>query len=362
LALTVGVCLLLIASQRQIAGPLHAWTVAQIASMFPARPWTAMDIVVIAASIAVVTLATTVVHEAGHAVGGIAAGLRFRRLRVGPLQLDDRFRVSRYRGRGAWFGGAAALVPVNAHHLRPRAVAMILGGSAANALSAWLCGWLAAPADPLLRLFIGGSVVAALLNLLPCRFGSLTLDGWYLMKVLKRGWAERWLALIRLDAEVSAGTPQESWPAEFLVKATDFRDHSDDTVRAHGLAHAALDAQGEWDAAARALEVCLRQCHLVPLLHRDALIGDAAVFQGRRRGRADIAERWLADLSESPAFPAVRARAEAAVLQAHGDRHGALEKLREVESSLQAIPNDSLREATLREVRKWVGDLSEATS
>ena len=356
-----GIGLLLVAWQAPIGASFRAWSATQLARLhlFPPRPWTAIDVVMIGASIAISTLAITVVHEIGHVVAGMSAGLRFYRLRVGPVQLDERLRASRYRGPGGWFGGAAALVPVRAHRLRPRAIAVVLGGSVANLLCAWLCFRLASPLTAPWGVFVGGSVIAALLNLLPYRRGPHVRDGWYLMKALQGGWAERWLALMRLDAEISSGTPPESWPMAFLTTATAFRDRSSATIRAHGLAHAAFDARGEWDLAARALEVCLAHSARLPRFQRDALISDAAVFQGRRRGRADLAQQWLAELSESPRLHAVRARAEAAVLHARGNYAGACAKLREAESSLRGIPNVMLREAALREAHTWIAELEE---
>ncbi len=355
IAVTIGVGVLLLVLQTPLAAPLRAWASRQLAQMFPARPWTAIDVVRIAGSIAVATVVIVAIHEIGHAVGGAAAGLRFSSLRVGPLQLDHRFRISRYRGPGAWSWGAASLVPVTTRHLRARAVAATLGGPAANLLSAWLC--LAVPATPFTRLFIAGSVIGALLDLLPWRTRTMAFDGWYLLKAMKRGWAERWLAFKRLDAEVAAGQPPESWPDDFLAIATALEDDSSETVRAHGLAHAAFDARDDRDAAARALEVCLRYSSFVPPMDREALISDAAVFQGRRRSDAGLAQQWLAELPESPAFPAVRARAEAAVRQARGDHRGALSQLREAESSLQMIPDATVRALTLREVRKWMSEV-----
>lgn len=50
---------------------------------------------------------------------------------------------------------------------------------------------------------------------------------------------------------------------------------------------------------------------------------EAAVFQARRRGRADLAEAWLEDVPAATAIPGNREHAEAAILEARGDREGA---------------------------------------
>ena len=78
---------------------------------------TASRIVILALSLALVGFAIVVIHELGHVLGGIWAGYRFDSIRVGPLQLDRRWRIARYRGPGAWIRGTASMVPVKTDKL-----------------------------------------------------------------------------------------------------------------------------------------------------------------------------------------------------------------------------------------------------
>jgi hypothetical protein len=165
---------------------------------------------------------------------------------------------------------------------------------------------------------------------------------------------------MRLDAEIAEGIPPESWPPAFVALMVKYKDASMDTVRAHGLAHAAFDARGDRAAAARALNICLEYSAHATSLHRESLISDAVVFHGRRQGRKDLAEQWLTDLPIRPHFPGLRSMAEAAVLQARGEHQSALRLLADAERDLRSLSNKTIREASLRELRKWRTELSSA--
>jgi hypothetical protein len=92
-------------------------------------------------------------------------------------------------------------------------------------------------------------------------------------------------------------------------------------------------------------------------LLREALMSDAAVFQGRRRKRADLAEQWLAEIPVATRGPWLRTRAEAAILEAKGDVGGALGKLAEVEAAITTLPNKGQRDALLRSLQRWKSEL-----
>jgi hypothetical protein len=144
-------------------------------------------------------------------------------------------------------------------------VPLLLGGIGANLLTAWL-GHHLLPPTTFSRLFIGLSVISAAFDLLPVQCGKIAFDGWHLVTLLNRGRGERWLALMRLDAEIAQGVPPECWPHAFIALAIKHKDQSPDTVRAHGLAHAAFDALGDREGAARALDVCLAHSSPIPAL------------------------------------------------------------------------------------------------
>jgi hypothetical protein len=96
--------------------------------------------------------------------------------------------------------------------------------------------------------------------------------------------------------------------------------------------------------------------HATPAL-REALKSDAAVYQARRRKRADLADQWLAEIPVTAQYAWYRSRAEAAILEAEGDVEGAMKKLSETETALLAIPKSAQRETLLRLLQRWKSDL-----
>jgi hypothetical protein len=124
-------------------------------------------------------------------------------------------------------------------------------------------------------------------------------------------------AMLHLGGELTDGVLPESLSAEFLAKAIAVRDPSADTVKAYGIAFYSAFHQhddrriwmllrqpqrGErWRAlpeyARQVSSRCVASLYAMPSL-REALMSDAAVFQARRRKRADLAG------PKPPVFPA----------------------------------------------------------
>jgi formylglycine-generating enzyme required for sulfatase activity len=112
--------------------------------------------------------------------------------------------------------------------------------------------------------------------------------------------------------------------------------------------------------ATQRLETCLAHCGHAPPVVREALMSDAAVFQARRRKRADLADQWLAAMPARTQHRWFRSRAEAAILEAKGDTAGALEKLAEVEAAIRTLPDSAQGETLLRLLEKWKNELGGA--
>jgi len=146
---------------------------------------------------------------------------------------------------------------------------------------------------------------------------------------------------------------------EFIAKAIAIEDNSPDTMTAHAIAYAAAFWQHKDDEAARLLETCLRHSNLAAPSQRQGLASDAAVFQARRRKRADLAQGWLAELPARTEHPWLRPRAEAAILEAQGDVAGAHKKLDEVETALMTIHDSYQRSVSLRSLQRWRHELVE---
>ena len=301
-----------------------------------------------------------VVHEAGHGTMGLLSGLRLLGFRIGPILIEFPLRISlakRIRGRA---DGATSLIPKTSKNLRVRSIFMVAGGPAANLVSAWLILAIK-PAPSLFAGYFGFfSLIIGLGNLVPFRSAALTSDGmriWTLLRHSAQG--ERWMAILRLVADLLAGVEPEHLPEGFIEKAVALRDNSGDTVVAHSLVYGARWFQHRDEDAAQCLETCLRYSNFASPPLQQALIGDAAVFQARRRKRVDLAEQWFDEIPEKALIPGLRLRAEAAILEARNDIAGALEKLDEFEKTLLNRKSPAT-EMSLRLLNRWRAELRQA--
>jgi hypothetical protein len=336
---------------------LRHWVLTGVRPWFLAQ-WESMGIVRIGVSAIAAYYLMLAIHELGHVLAGLCAGFRCRSYRVGPLVISRPFRISLYRGPGAIVNGVAELYPVATSRLALRGVAMVAGGPVANFLSAAAVLLLPHPLSVFSALFIAFSVANGVNDLIPFESRLGVSDGrriWMLLVQSERG--ERWLALLHLAGQLSDGVMPESLPTDFLAKAIAVRDASADTVQANAIAFSAAFHQHEDDEAALRLETCLEySSHATPIF-REALQSEAAVFQARRRKRADLAEQWLAGIPSKPQTSWLRARAEAAILEAKGDFDGALGKLSDVEATILTLPSPARRSTLLRLIQRWKSDL-----
>jgi hypothetical protein len=298
------------------------------------------------------------IHELGHVAAGSCVGFRCRSLRIGPLLFSRPFRMSLYRGTGAVVQGIAELVPVATDKLAWRGVVMVLGGPVANILSAMIVLLLPFPTTVFSGLFVVCSIVNGVNDLFPFESRLGVSDGkriWMLLRQTASG--ERWLALMGVGAELNDGVLPESLSADFLAKAIAVRDDSADTVQAHAIGFLAAFHQHKDREAAQGLETCLAYSGLATPVLREALMSDAAVFQARRRKRADLAAQWLAAIPLKTQNSWFRSRAEAAILEAQGDVDGALGKLADVEAAILKLPKTAQRATTLELLQRWKSEL-----
>jgi len=310
-------------------------------------PWAALAI----------TFVGITIHEVGHVLGGMLVGFRFNSLRVSRIQIDRPFRLSLYRGKNAGSGGWASMFPVKLDHLVLRATAMILAGPAVNFLTVGVM-LLLPPVGPLSAYFLLVSLFLGIMNLLPFRSGAYHSDGSRILMLLSnRARGERWVAMLKLSAELRESVMPESLAPAYLAKAIALRDKSMDTVVAHSLAYSAAFHLHKDAEAAEMLEVCLQYANYASPLVRISLMSDAAVFQACRRRNIDLARQWLAVIPESREIPWLRHRAEAAILEAQGDIPASLKKLDEAEQLIRATPNEARREISLRFLQRWQSEL-----
>jgi hypothetical protein len=338
-----------------IRSAMH-WIGTVLRQMAP-QEWTALTAVLSLFSLLAASFVAIAIHELAHALVGVVVGFRFNSLRIGRLQFDRPFRISLYRGRGTGAGGWASLFPVRQDGLVWRAIAMLVAGPVSNLVSILLLSLLPYSKGMFSASFIYISLFLGVMNLVPFRSRAVISDGGRILMLLQnRQRGERWLAMLKLIEEMRTGPPEKMTP-EFIAKAIAIEDNSPDTVTAHAIAYAAAFWQHKDDEAARLLETCLRHSNLAAPSQRQGLAVDAAVFQARRRKRADLAQGWLAELPARTEYPWLRPRAEAAILEAQDDFAGALKKLNEVEKLITASPNQAIREMSLRNLQRWKAEL-----
>jgi hypothetical protein len=250
------------------------------------------------------------------------------------------------------------MAPDKKDRLRLRALMLVAGGPAASLLSGLIVLLLPFFHGFTADIFVYVSLAAGLGELLPFRTSVAVSDGiriWMLLRNRERG--ERWLALMILGNELREGVLPESVSADYLASAVAVIDDSADTVAAHAIAYSAAFHQHKDAEAAERLEVCLRYSSRSTPVTRAALMSDAAVFQARRRKRPDLAAEWLAAMPAATGPPWFRSRVEAAILEAQGDRDGALTQLQAVEATILCLPSSAQREVALQLLRRWTSEL-----
>lgn len=336
---------------------LREWFLAHTGELFPGE-WTGTrSIAVIASLVAAVLLAITI-HELGHALGGIWAGFRISQLRIGPLQIDRPFRISLQRSPGTGYAGWVSMFPLKRDKLLQRAMVLVFAGPGINLLCGVVLLLLPFSKGFFSEAFIVISFALGVRELLPIRQRVAISDGrrlWLLFRNPK--WSRRWLALVKLGAELRAGVLPESLSPDCLAEAVAYRDDAPDTVTAHALAYAAAFHQHKDAEAGQFLEACLRFSSSASPFQREALMSDAAVFQARRRRRADLAEQWLALMPHPTRSRWLRTRVEAGLLEARGDIEGALRKLEELDTAMHAFPDQAQSTMFLRLLARWRSEL-----
>jgi Peptidase family M50 len=147
-------------------------------------------------------LIATLVHECGHALVGMALGMKLRAFMIGPFQWRNREGKWEFQFHPAGFlsaGGATAVVPTTPQYSRSYQLCMIAAGPFASLVTGVIafCAALSAPDHPweqawlLLALIATVSLLAAALNLIPFRTKTAYSDGAFLYQLLSGGpWAD----------------------------------------------------------------------------------------------------------------------------------------------------------------------------
>jgi hypothetical protein len=284
------------------------------------------------------------IHELGHLAGGMARGMRFLLLIVGPLRL--RRTVSGLKLD--WFfsaqtmGGLAAAMPDPQRPIRGQLLPLIVGGPAASLLLALSAFGLSTLSDGRISAHL---LILALLSALifvatalPMRAGGFLSDGRQCIEVLRGGPAvEQRAMLMAAYAESLSGVrPRDRDPAP-LARALELSGDEPlrDVAAALMAYQVALDrrdvaAAGAWiDRVAAGHDA-------YPGGFRQGLANEIAFFSVRYRDDVATARAWHARAKGGVVEPASRALTEAALAYADGDAQAALDAIARAERGLRA--------------------------
>jgi hypothetical protein len=288
--------------------------------------------------------AVILVHELGHLAGGMARGMRFLLLIVGPLRL--RRTVSGIRLD--WFfnaqtvGGLAAAMPDPRRPIRSQLLPLIVGGPLASLLLALLAFGLSAAFDGRVsaHLLVLGAMSALIFmaTAVPMRAGGFLSDGRQCIELLRGGPAvEQRAVLMAAYAESLSGVrPRDRDPAP-LARALELS--GDEPLRDISAAlmayQVALDRR-DLAAAGTWIDRVAAGHDAYPAGFRQALANEIAYFSARYRHDLATAEAWAARTRGGAVEPAARALTEAVLAFAGGDGPGALEAIARAERGLRA--------------------------
>jgi Zn-dependent protease len=176
-----------------------------------------------------VVILATVLHEAGHALTGMALGMKLCAFIVGPFQ----FRIIEGRWNFAFrptqllaFSGAAGLVPIDPNESRWNEVAVIAAGPFVNLLTGIVAAALAwsVAGTPwgflweYFALFATISLVAGIVNLIPLRPEGLYSDGARILQIFRGGPLFDYQHAARI---AQSGSVSRTRPKDFDIAAID---------------------------------------------------------------------------------------------------------------------------------------------
>ncbi|HEV3117590.1 MAG TPA: hypothetical protein VGY58_11080 [Gemmataceae bacterium] len=319
------------------------------------------------------------VHESGHVVGGLAAGLRIRRFVVGPVDVFRRksFHVRLINPPSLLLLGWVEVAPGYTDVPRSRALLFAAGGVLANFGMAMLCLGLAyslnepnLPTGPARRasfahrLLVPHNQAAAWLgiaflmnlcfslgNVIPMRGRGLSSDGYQILELLRGGPPAELGRLIGILRSALANSVRpRDWDAVLVERHLSARNGGPGDVMANLYAYYhALDA-GEIQRAGALIDQAAAQCAKSPFSRQFV---EAAFFEGRHRLDAKRARHWFKKVERGQMEEQTCLRAEAAVLLAEARCVEAAEK---VQAALAALPHSADPGGALAE-ENWLNDL-----
>ncbi len=183
-----------------------------------------LNLIVLAAELAVSLFLTTIIHELGHLVFGLLTGYRFSSFNIWGFILSrdgDGFHLGRMHVTG--IGGQCLLIPPEPGDGKPPALLCNMGGVLMNLAAAFLA-LLAArllPAGPeagALRVFAGVNIASSFENGIPLRTDMAVNDGYNTLCLLRCPQAAPAFQMqLRIMEMVSRGVRLRDMPEEWFT-------------------------------------------------------------------------------------------------------------------------------------------------
>lgn len=288
--------------------------------------------------------AVILVHELGHLAGGMARGMRFLLLIVGPLRL--RRTVSGIRldwfFNAASMGGLAATMPDSRKPIRSQFLSLIVGGPLASLLLALLAFGLSVVFDGRVsaHLLILGAMSALIFvaTAIPMRAGGFLSDGRQFMELLRGGSAvEQRAMLMTAYAESLSGVrPRDRDPTPLARALALAGDEPLRDLTAVLMAYQVALDRRDLAAAAEWIDRIAAGHDAYPGGFRQVLANEIAYFSARYRRDPATARTWYDRAKGGMVEPSQRALAEAAIALTSGDATLALQAIQRGEDKLHA--------------------------
>lgn len=205
---------------------------------------------------------TTIVHELGHAITGLALGMKLQGFHAGPLKARNNGSRWQFQFTPAAFAGSVTLVPRAARPSRWSDIGAIAAGPLASLLTAAVAFQLAVTAKGrpyehalgFLALLATISFIAFFVNLLPLRPDGLYSDGANIYQRLKGGpWADyRAVTAAVLSSTVTPLRPRD-FDIERIQRASAVFTHGRQAVLLRLMASSYYLDRGELASAAASI-------------------------------------------------------------------------------------------------------------
>jgi hypothetical protein len=305
-----------------------------------------------------------VFHELGHIAMGMAVGLRFHAIGIGPVVLARS--PQGWTGGfspGNWDGGWAGAVPKSTDHLRANLLAFAAGGPLASLLLALLAVLIVAAGEqtpfhglePYAGWLAAGSAAGFVFNMIPCRFGSFRTDGAWIADLAGSRW-RRLSAMFAAQAWLSYDTRPSLWPSEIANSLTSHSDSTMDHIQACYMAALHYLDRNELDRGSMCLEEARRLVEVSGAQMPPDLALEWAYVLARFRGDPGAALRRLEQVEHLPeANPQQVRRVKAAIMAAGEHWPGALLLVDEAKAAIEGNSGlDQYERARLAELEQEI--------